>query len=471
MKRIFNIFILKNIKLYFIINTILYFSFVHSINPNSFEILFLNNNLVSFAEDQVVDHTSGPNENCILIYNETLYDFTELSNEIREVENDNNKILFQFCNNIPGNKSSVIYLSEDNKIIKLSGDINGEQNNKNKVTHDATEKAVILHLAKGEKCGRDNSQNYDFKIKLFCNSTYTFKFIEINNYDPMSTCNFELKAYSKYACGDNEAYSKSKFLKDYKIIFGIFFCIIGPLIGILGYKYLNIGIILVCVVSFPIALRYLIYDLFDINIEIVLYVIVVLGLLIGGGIAYFLTRREKNEKIYICILGGIFGYLIAKFIYDVLITLIEMKHQKLIYYILLTTLTIIGVIVGIYLHKLMCIIGTSTMGGYIFMRGISLFLIDVIEYFDEKKVFDYARTRNYEKISEMIGPKFYIYPAMWVVFTLIFIIVQSKKNRINYKNLGKLFDKEEGILSGEYQDTVGSSCYDEELKNQENNIN
>ena len=471
MKRIFNIFILKNRKLYFIINTILYFSFVHSINPNSFEILFLNNNLVSFAEDQEVDHTSGPNENCILIFNETLYDFTELSNKIRIVENDNTKILFQFCNNIPGNKSSVIFFDEDNEIIKLSGDINGEENNKNKVTYDTTKKAVIFHLAKGEQCLRNDSLNYDFKIKLFCNSTIEFEFTILNNYDPRSTCNFELEAYSKYACGDSEAYSKSKILNDYHISFGIFFCIIGPIIGILGYKYLKIGIILVCDVSFPIALRYLIYDLFNINNKTVLYIIVVLGLLIGEGITYFLTRRKKNEKIYICILGGIFGYLIAKFIYDVLITLIEMVYQKLIYYILLTTLTIIGVIVGIYLHKLMCIIVTSTMGGYIFMRGISLFLIKVIEYFDEKKVFDYARTRNYEKISEMIGPKFYIYPAMWVVFTLIFIIVQSKINRINYKDLWKLFDKEEGILSVEYQDTVGSSCYDEELKNQENNIN
>ena len=469
MRETFNIFIKNSRKLYFIINILLLcLSFVNSIISNSHKIMFLNNYL-SFeeAEKNKIDQTSGFNENCLLIMDYIRYDLSKLSDEERILENDGNKIIYQFCKNIPGNKSSVIF-PEEGKIIKLAGDINGEEGNKNKITYNSNETSIILHLAKGDQCLKDNLTNYSFTIKLICDNTKEFEFPKINNYDPRSTCNFDLEAYSKYACGDNDAYAKSKILNEYRIAFGIGFCIIGLFIGILGYRNLNFGIILVCVVSCPIVLRYLIYESFNIENAIALYVISTIGLIIGGVISYLLTRRKKYRKIYMCIIGGIFGYLIGKFLYDVLITLIETTSQKLIYYLVLVIFTIIGVVSGIFFAKITCIIGTSTLGGYSFMRGISLFLSKVVEYFDENKVFDYARTGNYEQIGEMIGAKFYIYPAMWIVFTIVFILIQNKINpKINdiddYKRAWSAYEIDKGNLV-EYQDTAGNSILEGEDK-------
>ena len=466
MKEILNVFIKKNLKLCFILNIIFYLSLINSINSNHHEISFFTNNYFSFQESNATDLTSGPNENCILIMDSTLYDLTELSNEKRILKNESHIITLQFCKNI-GNKSSVIYTGEDSKIIRLAGDINGEEKNKNKVKYNSIENAIELHLAKGDKCLNDSSQNYSFVIKLHCN-VKEYKFIGINDYNPNYTCNFEMKAYSKYACGNKDVFVKSEFLKSYRIYLGIGFCIIGLIIGILGYRNLNIGIILVCVISCPIALKYLIYDLFDINDKVALYVIFVIGLIIGGVIAYLLTRRKKYRKIYMCIIGGIFGYLIGTFLYDVLFTLIETSSQKLIYYLILVIFTIGGVISGIFFAKITCIIGTSTLGGYSFMRGISLFLLNVVEYFDETKIFIYAKTGNYEKIGEMIGAKFYIYPAIWIVFTIIFILIQSKINpKINdiddYKRAWSAYENDKGNLV-DYQETAGNSILGEEEK-------
>ena len=80
------------------------------------------------------------------------------------------------------------------------------------------------------------------------------------------------------------------------------------------------------------------------------------------------------------------------------------------------------------------------------MRSISLFLLNYIEFLDESKLFDYARTGNYEVIKEMTGAGFYIYLSIWVIFIIVFIFVQFKinRNKDNFPNYYKDFD----LISG-----------------------
>ena len=419
----------KNQKFFTLFVYVFFLSFIRAIGLNSHESSIFAHNFVTFQESNIINRTLGPNENCILITNYTLYDLTELSKENRSVNNGSNKIIYQFCKNIPNmNGSSVIYIGEGGKIIKLAGDINGKEGNKNKISYNSNETAIILYLANGEECLYDSSQNYDFKIKLICNSTTNFSFININNYEPNATCDFELKAFSKYACGDKEAYSKSKFLDENSLFFGIGFCILGLLIGIFGYRNFNIAIFLVCIISCISILKYFIFKFFNVNNDIVLYEVYILGAIIGGVISFFSIRYGEN-KIFICIKSSAFGYLIGTFLFDILISLIDNSNKDLIYYLFLIVCIVIGIVSGLVSEKKTFIVGTSIVGGYILMRGISFFLANYIKYFDEKEVFDYARTGNYEIIREMIGTKFYIYPAMWFLFISVFIFLQIKLNR------------------------------------------
>ena len=63
------------------------------------------------------------------------------------------------------------------------------------------------------------------------------------------------------------------------------------------------------------------------------------------------------------------------------------------------------------------------------MRGIALFLDGTdIKYIDESKVFDYARTENFEQIKEMISGYFFLFPAIFILFTAIYIAIQFKLN-------------------------------------------
>ena len=63
------------------------------------------------------------------------------------------------------------------------------------------------------------------------------------------------------------------------------------------------------------------------------------------------------------------------------------------------------------------------------MRGISLFLQETdVKYIDENKIFDYARTENFEQIKEMISGYFFLYPVLFVLFTAVYLFVQHKIN-------------------------------------------
>ena len=93
------------------------------------------------------------------------------------------------------------------------------------------------------------------------------------------------------------------------------------------------------------------------------------------------------------------------------------------------------------------------------MRGIALLLDSTdIKYVDESKVFDYARTENFEQIKEMISGYFFLFPVIFILFTVVYIVVQHKINPKNegddYRELGRLFNKE---VKGLRIETMSSS--------------
>ena len=120
----------------------------------------------------------------------------------------------------------------------------------------------------------------------------------------------------------------------------------------MGYKILKIIIYLVCILGFPILIKYLIYDLFNLQIDIPLYVIYSLGVIIGGLIAIVLIISKKYQKIYMGIMGGAFGYFIGTFLYDSLLSLIQTSFQKGLYYLVLIICCIIGIVTGLLFQRI-----------------------------------------------------------------------------------------------------------------------
>lgn len=393
------------------------------------------------ALDESDPRTKGANEICMEIDGNTKFDLFKLKDENVNLGKD---IEFKFCENVIGVSSSCIY-NYKSTIIKLAETIEGKKKNKNKieVTNSKTksERKVMMYLAAGDQCLNDTTKNYKINIELIC-SNETLKILEgENSFDPKFDCEYKLKASSKYACGEDNKYTE--FDTTWRIIIGIIGFISGIMTGIFGYNQVNIGIFLVCTLG-SVLLAIFILELFGASGIVVTIIVVVIFLIGGVALFYFFIKKKKYLKYYMFLIGGICGYVIGQFLYNLFFALINSSNQKLIRIIIIVFCIIVGVILGIFLPKYTCIVGTSIIGAYILMRGISFFLYGKAEYINERKLYDLANSGNYEKIAEMILSIFLIYPAMLIVFIVVFIIVQIKinpnwKDVDDYKDLDKEF--------------------------------
>ena len=384
----------------------------------------------------------GANENCMEIIGSFLYDLTELADLKKEEIDLGEGIEFKFCKNIGDKASSCVYNTE----TRLSGDINGEDNNKNKIEVEG--KNVHLYLAAGDKCKSEPKKKYKIDVTLTC-SDEKFKIYE-TNFNPETQCDLNFKAYTTHACGEDK-YGEDSL--EVRIMFGIVFIILGFLIGILGYKEIRIGLFIVCIVGAG-TLGILIIGSFEtFTLKVVHIVIESIFIICGIVIYVFFIKKDKKiySRVYMLIIGGLCGYPIGLLIYNLLFAFIDTSYQQLIRTIIIVACIVIGVFLGIFFPKYTCIIGSSIIGAYLIMRGISSFLHEYVEFIEEFKLYDLAHSGNYEKISEMILGYFLIYPAILVIFIIIFIIVQIKLNpnwkESSYKDLNDMIKKPKDLSS------------------------
>ena len=370
--------------------------------------------------------SKGPNEICMEIYNNDLFSLFPLQNIETKVNNE--KIHLKFCQNINDTGSSVIYKDDENKIVKLAGNIHGEKNNKNKIEvyydeNDQTKNQVNLYLAHGDSIG---NSNYKVNIILNCKKDIDFICTKISDFD-LSKEELNIYAESKYACGEKDVYS-SMLEKNY-IPAGILLIGAGGFLGLLGYKKKEICIYLVCLAGGLYLFKFL-DDIFDLYSEhfVVSIVIIVLLFIISLVNAIIIYKKKKLFKYYVLFIGGLLGYSIGFLINSTIILFINTQYQKVIQIIIYVALIIGGVIIGILQAKISYIIGTSIIGSYGLMRGISLYLKEKIPFLNEQKIYDLAHSGNFEKIGEIFSGWFYIYPAMLLVFTIICLIVQYSIN-------------------------------------------
>ena len=398
----------------------------------------INNKVRALSDDDI--RTKGANEVCMEIDDNTKFDLFGLKDENVPL-GDN--IEFKFCKNVEKASSSCIY-TKDSKIIKLAETIEGKKKNKNKIevynSENESKRKVIMYLAAGDQCLKDNNKNYKIDVELLCNKTETFEIIDGGNFNPEEDCYFKLVANTKFACGDDDAYIKLDAFG--RIIVGIGAVIVGVMTGIFGYNQVNIGIFLVCTLG-SLLLAALIIIIFDVSNLIVSIIIAVIFFIGGLLLFFFFIKKKQYLKFYMFLIGGLCGYPIGNIIYNLFFAIIDSSKQKLIHIIIVVLCIIIGVILGIFLPKETCIVGTSIMGAFFLMRGIAFFLYGKVDYIDEHKLYDLANSGNYEKISEMIWGPFLMYPAILIVFIVVFIIVQVKINP-KWKDIDdyKLLDKD-----------------------------
>ena len=414
--------------------------------------------------------STGPNEICMEIDGNTKFDLFGLKNVNPDLGEN---IELKFCQNVEKHSSSCIYKRNDTVIVKLAETINGKEKNKNKVkvSNSKTEsnRKVTMYLAAGDPFVKDKKKRYEIEIILYCLRNETFEIIE-KKFNPEETNELKLSAYTEFACGENDAYLELD--KAERIIAGIICTIGGLMTGILGYNQVKIGIFLVCTMG-GLLLAGVIILVFSISKLAIIIVMLVLFLLAGIGLFIFFIKKNEYLKFYMLLIGGLCGYPIAQTVYKVCFAIIDTEYQKLIQIIIIVVFIIIGVILGFIVPKYTCIVGTSIIGAFALMRGLSFFLYGKVDYIDEEKLYDFARTGNYEKIADMIVSTFLIYPAILIVLIVVFIIVQIKinpnwKDVDDYKDLNNKFIEKPNDLPDFKLSDYGET-EEEEKKEEEKN--
>ena len=164
-----------------------------------------------------------------------------------------------------------------------------------------------------------------------------------------------------------------------------------------------------------------------------------IGFLIGVVIGYLIKAKVKAFTIT---LGISMGYSIAEFVYQFLQGFIEWNPQYL-YYGTIGVCCVAGILVGFFVVDAIIIIGTSLIGGYIAMRGVSTLFGN---YIDEGQFVDLIKNGEYEQLKELRSGWVYAYLGIWIILTIFGIYYQcighkkdssSSSNSTNYQKQEK----------------------------------
>jgi len=141
----------------------------------------------------------------------------------------------------------------------------------------------------------------------------------------------------------------------------------------------------------------------------------VLGLVLG----YFLA---KATKVFIGLFGGYGGYLLGSLIYTFAMSRIDWNPNAL-YWIIVSCTVLIGLLLSYFFADFIMITCTSLIGGYLLIRGISLYAGG---FPNEQLIKDLMDKGEYDEINDVLNWAAYLYFSEWIVSFIIGIIVQYK---------------------------------------------
>ena len=386
----------------------------------------------SYKESAVTKYAkNGYKIRCFWLIGVTAYNLSPLKNEGEEGSVDKTieisktkSIDYNFCVNNhhkckdKKDESKVGMAFSQNKIVKkikdketgktkdvevteckvLAGSI--RENNKWSVIRNVTDNSSIgvqIDMNLGEECD-DKEKHYQLTYKILCDRDMKYGEIVWTNSKTIqtNTCNVEILAKSYHGCAMDNFYAVSAFIDNNKIIFCIVFLLIGIFLNFLGVRVIRITIVLA---AFFISIEGIFILLFGI-IQIstvstgVMWIILVCSILVSLVVAFLFF---KYMKAFFVVLGCILGYIIGTILYTFVLRYIQV-NPHVAYWVTLVLCSVIGGLVSFFARKHFQIIATSSLGSYIFIRGISFV---TGKFPSEGTVVDLIKRKEFDQISEV----------------------------------------------------------------------
>ena len=213
---------LRREKYFFILNIKLIFLIFIFISIGLQKRIFKPNiNTIRSLIDNYDPRWKGPNENWMSFQD---YDLYTLFNAKGKVDLPDDRITLSLCQNIGNIKSSCI-LKNGTNTIRLAGDINGENNNKNKF--EIKVGTIFIYLAAGDFCNDQERYKVDIIIRAV-DSSEQDQFTKEENIIKISEsgCHYLIDINQKYATLYSDYYGLN-LLTAFRIIIGIILVVAG----------------------------------------------------------------------------------------------------------------------------------------------------------------------------------------------------------------------------------------------------
>lgn len=369
------------------------------------------------------------NIKCLWVEKYNVYSLQELLNDKEDYikEFQHGKVIFNFCRNTHNNSESTVIWENNktNEVIQVAGSIDGDSNNKNEwdELNDDDDPGLIIKLThpKEKQCNGKYHQTY---LKIYCDPEIDDKdFLNSVNlsefYDKNYPCKHYITGRSIYGCALNSWYLLRRLVNQYKYFFSAGLVLIGGFLLMFGNKCKTPTIIILMGIIFCFILSIIALNFLSSFIKTEKHLFYLLGgsFLVGGFIGFLLRAKIT---IFTVLLGISMGYSMAEIVYQFVQGFISW-NPKYLYYSTIGVCCLLGIVVGFILIKSIFVIGTSLLGGYIAMRGVSVIFGN---YLDEGQFADLIKNGEYEQLKDLQSGWAYAYLGLWVVLTIFGIYYQ-----------------------------------------------
>jgi hypothetical protein len=361
------------------------------------------------------------NVKCFWVNDFDIYSLEKLSTDKGyNVNEGENEALFSLCKNLK-DKDTMFLL---NNKTKAAGSI------ENYSKWDKNSDNLTILLPEGEICDETKKKNYTVKLIFECDDDDSADIDdEKENFENnlklnVNGCEIEVTSKTVYACPLNNYYIFERIFKKYKIPSVIFICLMGLFLAFFGAKVLKVTVLLLGALVFCVIALSAVYSVFSISNENTMLIVMAVAFCIGLALGCLLL---KLVKLFIVILGGACGYTLGLAVYAILKDKNLNIEEDHLYYGTLAVCIILCAMISLCLVKHVLIFGTSIIGGYLIIKGISLVLGHLP---NESRIVDLIKKKEFDQLDEILkDDKALYYYLGWLIIVIIGVCVQYRNNK------------------------------------------
>jgi hypothetical protein len=284
---------------------------------------------------------------------------------------------------------------------------------------------IQIQFNSGETCMQNGTKTYyTTKFIIKCSPNAELNKIQLTSYNNFGDdqCEKRVEFISKEACPLINFYSIWAFAQTYKIFVGLFFIAIGIFLAVFGNKFLIVTFLITTALA---TVTFLCIVLFAIFIKegtsiYVVWILLILSTIIGLIVGFLMIKIMKVTLGFI--LGGYTGYMLGLFLYNMIFIQIN-SNPGLVYWLVLISSIILCCVLAYFLIDHVIIVSTSFIGSYAIIRGVSLYANG---FPNEFYIMDLIKKGETEELKMALRPVVYAYLSCWIILTGLGIFIQYK---------------------------------------------